>query len=385
MFEHFQNSPHNILYGFVFHSSIKIEMKNNRIRLIIVVFVLILFNSSFLVQKSNAGTFTNAKVTISDSRASQSGVQYDFAFTASANTAIKQITIRFCTAASGTCTTPTGMVTTGATRSSDNISGSGRTDTFLSNGTLTTVITSELTQSPTAITASYTGITNPSTTNSSFFARVTTYSDSGATEIDSVSVAFAILTSSSIAVSADVGNTFSFTVSAVTTGSVNNATINISDTTATTIPFGLLNSGSPKIAAHDLNVISNSSNGYMVTVKSSDPPLTDGSNNIDIFTGTNSSPITWSSPNGSSPNVNTAFFGYTTNDSSLGTGTAARFTSSGGNKWAGTDSTPYEVAYNSGLVVSGETTRVGWQAEVNSIQPPGTYSGTVILVATPTY
>jgi len=185
-------------------------------------------------------------------------------------------------------------------------------------------------------------------------------------------------------VTASVDPTFTFTVAAVNSGgSVNSATTNVT-TTATTVPFQTLSSGTPKIAAHDLTVTTNATAGYVITVKASDPPLADGSKNIDTFTGTNASPTTWSAPAGSSASVNTGFFGYTTNDSSLCTGTATRFTSSGGNKWSGTTTSPHEVACSTGSV-SAETTRVGWQTEVNAVQPPGSYSGVVTLVATPTY
>jgi hypothetical protein len=62
--------------------------------------ILIVF---FFVQQIQAGTFTSAKLTISDSRASNTSTQYDFAYTTSVTTAIKQVTIVFCTTASGTC------------------------------------------------------------------------------------------------------------------------------------------------------------------------------------------------------------------------------------------------------------------------------------------
>ncbi len=340
----------------------------------------------FYVTKIAAGTFNNAKLTISDSRAGQGSVEYDFAFTGSVGTAIKQWTIQFCTTASGTCTTPTGIVTTGATRSTDNISGTGRTDTFASNGILTTVATTPQTQSPLAMTADYTGITNPSTQNTTFYTRITTYADQGITTVDQVTIAFAVLTSSSISVTASVGNTLSFSVAAVTTGTVNGATINVTNTTDTAIPFGTLAAGSPEIAAHDVSVTTNANSGYAVAVKSlTNPPLESGSNNIDSFSGTNGTPTTWTAPAGTSPNINTGFFGYTTTDSTLGTGTVDRFTSAGGNKWAGFDTTPYEIIYNAGPVTGGETTRLGWQAEINTLQPTGNYAGTVILIATPTY
>lgn len=357
--------------------------------LFLIAALLNLFLSPLLVQRVNAGTLTSAKVTISDSRAGQTSVTYNFAFTASASTAIKQWTIQFCTTASGTCTTPTGIVTTSAVRSSDNVSGAGRTDTFTTNGTLTTVVTTPAVQSPLAITASYTTITNPTGADTTYFARITTYSDAGTTVIDGTNaVAFAILTSTSIAVTATVDPTFTFTVTAVTSGgTVNGATTNLT-TTATTIPFGTLSSGSTKIGAHDLAVTTNATNGYTTTVKAAaSPPLSDTTTNenIDIFTGTNAAPTTWTAPAGTAKSVNTGFFGYTTNDAVLGTGTVDRFTSVGGNKWAGPTTSALEVAFSSVGVSTAETTRIGWQAEVNGLQPPGSYSGTVVLVATPTY
>jgi hypothetical protein len=354
--------------------------------LFLIAALLNLFLFPLLTQKVNAGTFTSAKMTISDSRAGQTSVQYDGAFTATVTTSIKQLTVLLCTAASGTCTTPTGIVTTSAVRSSDNLAGTGRTDTFTSNGTLTTVVTTPATQATQALTVSYTTITNPTTADTTYYARITTYSDTGTTVIDTATVAFAILTSTSIAVTASVDPTLTFTVAAVNSGTVNGATINVTTSTAILIPFGTLSSGSTKIAAHDLSVTTNATNGYTVTVKAAaDPPLSDVNENIDKFTGTNASPSTWSSPAGTAKSVNTGFFGYTTNDTALGTGTTDRFTSAGGNKWAGPTTSALEVAYSSVGVSSAETTRVGWQAEVNGLQPPGSYSGTVVLVATPTY
>lgn len=362
------------------------RQRKSAIALVLVLSLVSLTILPRLSQKANAGTFTNAKLTISDSRAGNAATTYDFAFTTTVTTDIKQLTIQFCTTQSGACTVPTGMVTTGATRASDNLAGTGRTDTFGVNGTLTTVVTTPASQATQAVTVQYTGITNTTTANSSFYPRITTYSDTGSTVIDTATVAAAVLTTTSIAVSASVDSTFTFTVAAVTSGSVNGATIDLADTTANSIPFGNLAIDTEEIAAHDLTVTTNSTNGYTVTVKAlADPPLVDGTANIDKFSGTNASPSTWSAPAGSAASVNTGYFGYTTNDSSLGTGTTDRFTSSGGNKWAGPTTSPLEVAYSATGVGTGETTRVGWQAEVNSLQPAGSYTGTVILVATPTY
>lgn len=359
-------------------------MHNNFIRTVSIVILLFLTYTLFPYHSGypvSAGALTSSKVTISDSRAGQTGVSHTFTFTTATTDTIATVQMQYCTTASGACSTPSGISTTDATQGS--ISGLGTSSSdFSTNGTINLTVTSPVSiSSGTTITLPYTGITNPITANSSFFVRLTTKNGSAQT-IDSTVVAFAVLTSSSLLVTANVGATFSFEIAPITTGSVNGASVTVSDTTASTVPFGVLNSGSSAVAAHDITVTTNASNGYVVTIKSSDPPLTDSSNNIDTFTGTNASPTTWSAPAGSSANVNTGFTGYTTEDTSLCTGTGSRFSS---NKWAGPETTPYEVMCNTNAVLTGETIRVGWKAEVNGIQPAGQYSGTFILVATPTY
>ncbi len=350
--------------------------------------------SLLLVSRASAGALSPAKLMINNSQAGASSVTYSFRFTTSVTTSIKQLTIQFCDAASGTCNVPTGMTTTGAAIAGDNIAGSGRTNTFNGNGTLTTVVTTPSSQSTQTVSVDYTGITNPSTSNTTSYARITTYSDTGSTTIDTATVAFAVLTSTSIAVSASIDPTLTFSIAGVTgngANTVNSATItNGLATTASTIPFGTLTSATAKVAAQDITVATNASSGYTVTASTSantqsgNPPLTSGStNNIDAFSGTNATPTTWSSPAGGTANTNTGYFGYTTEDATLCTGTAARFTTSGP-KWAGPSTVGNEVIC-SATGVSSETTRIGYEIEVNSVQPPGSYSGTVILVATPTY
>lgn len=328
-----------------------------------------------------AGTLSTSKVTISDSRAGQSGLTHTFSFTTATTGTIQTVVLQYCTTPSGTCTTPTGLVTTSGVQGS--VTGLGASTTnFSSNGTLTLTVTSPVSiSSGTAITIPYLSLTNPTTTDSSFFVRIDT-KDGSSTTIDSTTVAFATLDTNSLTITAEVGSTFSVTLAAVTTGSVNGQAINISATTASTIPFGTLSTGVSKVAAHDITVTTNSVNGYTVTVMANNPPLTDGSNNIDNFTEPNSLPLVWSAPAGSNANVNTGFLGYTTEDTSLCTGTTSRFSS---NKWAGFDTTPYEVVCNPSAVTSGETTRIGWQVEVNGLQPAGSYTGNIIIVTTPTY
>lgn len=380
-----------ILLNTLLQSITNLKYRKKLVAVLAILALLIPQASQLFVFQAHAGTMTPAKVLINNSQAGASNVTYTFNFTTTATTDIKQWTIQFCDAASGTCNTPTGMVTTGAAISGDNIAGTGRTNTFTSNGTLTSVVTTPATQSTQAVHVDYTGITNPTTTNTTYFARITTYSDSGSTTIDTATVAFAILDTTSVAVTANVDASFSFAVAGIAgtgSNSVNGATLtNGVTSTATTIPFGTMAVGTAKVAAQDLTVSTNAQNGYNITAShsattvSGNPPLVSGSNNIDAFTGTNTTPTVWSAPNSTTANTNTGFFGYTTESTNLCTGTASRFSS---DKWAGTTTTGAEVAC-SATPVNSETTRVGYQLQVDAYQPAGSYAGTVVLVATPTY
>ncbi|QQS44660.1 hypothetical protein IPM65_03625 [Candidatus Roizmanbacteria bacterium] len=348
------------------------------------------------MQNVLAGTLTTAALTISDSRASNTGTTHSFTFTTATTGTIASVRFEYCTASTGTCSAPTGL-TIGTAVGSVTGLGAG-TGGVASNVATYTVTSPASVNNGVAITIPWTNVTNPSTADTSFFVNITTRDGSNAT-IDTAQVAAAVLTDTSITVTASIGPTFTFTVDPVdgsndtsgiglVNGQVNGATLDVV-TTANTIPFGTLADEDPNTAAHDITVETNSVNGYQVTVKYIDPgssaPLNDGSNNIDNFTGTNASPASWATgaPNGGVANTNTGFFGYTTEDFTLGTGTTNRFSS---NNWAGFSTTPEELIYNAAAPAGGsESKRVGWRAEVNELQPAGNYTGTIILVATPTY
>lgn len=342
--------------------------------------------SNLTLPFTHAAALEEASLRINNSQSGASGVTYTLSFTTPATTAIGRWVVQFCTTPSGACTTPTGMTTTGAAIDSDNIAGTGRSNTFGANGTLDTDVTTEAAQADQNVVINYTGITNPSTTNTTFYARVTTYIADDSTPLDTATLAAATLESTSIALSASVDPNFTFSVAGVaSSGSVNSETTTVT-TTSTTVPFGTLTADTPSVGAHDLTVTTNAGSGYTITASHSatiagDPPLVSGNNNIDAFTGTNTTPTVWSGPAGSTANTNTGFFGYTTEDTTLCTGTANRFD---GNEWAGSSILGQEVACST-TGVDTEITRIGYQTEVNSIQPAGSYTGTVILIATPTY
>ena len=97
---------------------------------------------------------------------------------------------------------------------------------------------------------------------------------------------------------------------------------------------------------------------------------------IDDVAGSNPSPIAF-------PSAGTEAFGYTTSDSSLGTGTVDRFTN-GGAKWAALTALNAEVSYGTGPV-SVDTVFVAYQAGVGATTPAGTYSTILVYTAAPLY
>lgn len=355
---------------------------------ITLVVILALFSLSHLVNVVQAGTFSSASLTISDSRASKQEVTYTFNLTpANTGEVIKQIDIYFCTSSTGICTAPADMNTGTPTLDSDTINGTdSRTVEKIGglNNTARVVIETPAIQDD-PFNMVFTGVTNTSAENSSIFARIQSYSDTGTTLVDEATIASGILTTTSVYVTAEVGPTFSFTLTPLIAGSVNSSPITLTDTTAGEIPFGQLVDGVSKVAAHTVNVVTNANLGFLVTLKSINDPtetLKDGTNNIDSFTGSNAVPVAWDSPTSADKNVNTGFFGYTTTDITL-TGGDDRFDS---NLWAGPTTTAEEVMYKSSATVgTGEEEDIGWQIEINEYQPPGSYTGQMVLVATPTY
>lgn len=223
-------------------------------------------------------------------------------------------------------------------------------------------------------------ITNPSGSvcgtgdNSNICTIVASTTDGGGSPTyDAVNLRVAIVSGVTIKASVDTSLAFS-----IAGGSCDSGTV-----TSTSIDFSTVIPAVAETCTQTLTISTNAASGYTTTTLA-DTQLASGSENIDWFTGTNTTPAAWSSPAGVTPSVNTGFLGYHTNDGVLGTGTTTRFSSA--DTYAGWDTTTaYEVSYNDGPVTS-EVTTITYQIEVNALQPTGNYSGTTITyVSTPIF
>ena len=229
---------------------------------------------------AHAAQLTSRKLTLSSSAASgtdASNVTYTFNFTPGTSTTIKSVNIDFCDSASGTCSPPanipTGIVTTGAAVGTTTGLGSGGTwaGSFGTNGRLR-IANNSNTGTPTATTLSFTGITNPTTTNQTFYARITTYSDNAyTTPIDNGTVAAS--TANQIVVSASVNETLTFCSG--TSGITNSS---CSGATGSSLNLGTLTTSTTGSGTSQLGAATNAGSGYAITVAGS--TLTAGSYTI---------------------------------------------------------------------------------------------------------
>ena len=181
-------------------------------------------------------------------------------------------------------------------------------------------------------------------------------------------------------VTATVPQSLQFSVFGVNSGqSVNGSVTNILSTN-TGINFGILNGSSVVVAAQDLSVQTNATDGYTVAIKY-DHVLQSTSDIIVDFTGSNTVPVIWSSPVGVD-----GYFGYTSEDNSLGTGVVDRFVP---NKWSGLSTLNSEVMFHDhpadGITPGEGATRIGYKLEVTDWQTSGSYSNTVTYTCSPVY
>jgi len=230
--------------------------------------------------------------------------------------------------------------------------------------------------------------------------------DSTSNTLDKATVRVAII--DAVTITAEVQATLSCEVAGVASGiDFGNAygTAGFT-TTATTIPFGILNANQPSQSGQLIKVSTNGAHGFYFAVKhyECNDDGTPGTlcsatvDDIDVFKdGTlqdNSTPAAWFPPSGTAGTEQTyGHIGYGTTDLILddlnGEGTETRFTGAG---FAGL-STTYEAILSHNGPVNGAGTGgdpngqgyVVYKIEISGLQPAGVYSGTVSYLCTGRY
>ena len=235
------------------------------------------------MQPVSAAQITNRSLTLqagaSDGGSKPGGVvDHLFSFNAIANTNVGSIKFEYCTTASGTCTIPTGLVTTSATLGSE----TGATGFSMVNTTngapyLTRPAASVGTSGPTALSYQLQTITNPTTPNQAFFVRISTFASTdttgGATDTGTVAAS----TANEIVLTGTMPESLIFCTGAtvVTTAGIPDC----STATSGAINFNQLFSPSDTATAtSQMAASTNATNGYNIAVAG--PTLTSGANTI---------------------------------------------------------------------------------------------------------
>ena len=224
--------------------------------------VLFLFGLAIMMTPTvSAAQMTARKLTLGSSAASAS-TTYTFSFVLPSATVLQSFEAVICTTASGACTTPTGFSNGSSTLPSQPTNlgdAAGWTVNTATAGKLRLTKTGNV-AAPTGTTSVVFGsVTNPSATNSSFFARMTSYSDAAwTTAVDTGTVVSS--TAGQITVTASVDETLTFTLSAAT------------------VALGTLTTGTTGSGTSTMSASTNAGSGYVVAV--SGATLTSGASTI---------------------------------------------------------------------------------------------------------
>jgi hypothetical protein len=348
------------------------------------VFVALILGARAL--NAHAATLSQVSVSVSDPEPSATGVTYDLkassVSTGLAIHVIKCIKVTFSANADGTGTIGNGFTAAGASvnaGASTLLNGSNGTWTPTAAANSFTYTNGTNTGQPSTTSGAHfvlNGITNSSVGSTSYWYTINTYdaSDCSTSPLDNAMTGFIYTPGSTLSLT--VSDTLSFTVNAVGASQACDGTTTTGASTATTIPFGTVTSAANAIVCQDLTAATNATNGYTIYARYTAKPTNALAQTIADFTGTNAAPTPFSA-------AGTEAYGYSTNDSTLGTGTANRFTNPA-QGWAAMTTSNAEVAYEAAGVTT-TTYRIGHQVGVSLTTRPGTYTTTIIYTCTPIY
>ena len=223
--------------------------------------------------------------------------------------------------------------------------------------------------------------------------------DDSSTTLDTASVRAAII--DAVTITAEVKATLSCEVAGVGIGTTFDDSGNTYGnagftTTATTVPFGVLEANSASQSGQQLKASTNGANGFYFAVKQYGDLTSDGADTINAFVDgvaqDNSSPVVWDSPS-ATPDAKDTYghLGYGSTDLTLddlnGSGDANRFTSA---KFAGLTTTYEAILSHDGPAdgVSADTNGqayIVYKVEISGLQEAGIYSNTVSYLCTGRY
>ncbi len=333
-----------------------------------------------LVGTSQAAQITGRKVTLSTSAGGATSVQYDLVTAAlpTTGTAVKSVSLTACTTASGTCTTPSGFVNSSSTLVSQPTglgAASGWTVNTATAGSLRIVNAANATNPSGSVAISWGGITNPSATNTTFYLRMTTYSDSAwTTAVDTGTIAVSTANQITVTASVDESLTFCTGTSGITNTSCAGAT-------GSSVALGTITPSTSGTGTSQIGVTTNASSGYVITYNGTLP--TSGANTIASIGASATAPTQGVSQFGMNMRANTVPSSFGADPSGAGSANPVTALNTA-NQYSFTAGSPTN-AVSQGTADGFRLFTVSYLANVSGTQAPGTYTTVLTYVCTATF
>lgn len=333
---------------------------------------IVILLASTMTQQLMAAEITDRSLTLSNSIPLQANVNYTFNFSVPSSTIIQSYSAQICTTASGGCTTPAGFDASSATLVSQPTGfgdGSGWSVDTADAGSLRMTNSTNSTAPGAAQAVTFGGVTNPSDTNTTFFARITTYSDASFTTAIDDGVVTAS-TAEEITLTGEVPPILTFCVGT-------SIPTDCASATGNSINFGTFSPSATSTGVSQMRANTNAGSGYAITVRGT--TMTSGSNTIPALatqtpSSIGSSQFGMNLRDNTTPNVGSdpAGPGIGTYSSNYGTVDQFRFVDND------------VVAQASGATDS-NTFTVSYIVNIAPFQAAGNYSTTLSYICTATF
>jgi hypothetical protein len=316
-------------------------------------------------------------------------VNHLFSFTTATTGNVGSIQFLYCTIASGTCVTPTGLISTSATMGTQT-GATGFTLVNATNGAPYITRTVASISSGTALTDQLLGVTNPTASNTTFYVRISTFASTNATGTPVDSGTVAASTANQISLSGYMPESLVFCTGATvgTTGGVPDCSTATSGSINFNQPFSPTDTAT---ATSQMAASTNAATGYNITENGA--TLTSGSNTVTpmavLGTGTRGT-----SQFGINLRANTT----TTSTPAVGTDLTP---ASNGTNLKGQALTGYSTVDNFKFLTAGDSVAnsadggagpsdaqiftVSYIVNANGAQAVGTYTTTLTYICTATY
>ncbi len=317
-------------------------------------------------------------------------VNHLYGFTVPTTGNVGSILFLYCTTAAGTCTTPTGLVTTSASIGSQS-GATGFSINNATNGAPYITRTAASITGGTALSYQLLSVTNPTTTNYTFFVRISTYASTDTTGALTDSGTVTASTATPIILDGTMPESLVFC-----TGGTVGTTSGVPDcATATSgnVSFNQLFSPTDTAyATSQMAASTNAGSGYVITVNG--PTLTSGSNTVTAM-GTSAASVKGLSQFGMNLKANTVTAASGFPGTSAEIAPASNGTNYRAQSLAGYDTVDFfkfttgdsvaDSAYTAAGGTDAQIYTASYIVNVPGSQPAGTYTTTLTYICTPTF